>query len=566
MKRKRGHKKHKKSHHHTVADDDDDDDDDGTNNIEDQDSENTELDNSDTEIEVPVKVQVPIHSDVFTDKPGRVKVKLKSSKKLEHQPVHSDAQTQSDTDKSGSYVSIEKQDEGVRGGLELLSDVQATVSGNSLKKGGGIKIKSSRVLGTSGVGVQIMQTSGGSLQERGDRIAETMSDIRKIVGVSHQKEHKVSRYNEEELATSLGVIKKIMKMDAAEPFNAPVDPIALGIPDYLDIIDTPMDFGTICSNIELGHMYKNSEDVYNDVQYIWENCYKYNNKGDYIVDLMKRVKKNFMKYWTAAGLYSNQANKNIASEGNPVGIMAPSDQEKVHAKGTSSKFKKKGGRHGFNKHKSDCLCAVCVVRRRRKEREADAKLVETQIEISDGNVSQEFKQEEPYTENHYSEDASSNLDRSDADVDMEDQNEETPVKVGNPRNEIKEEVIEIRKTRENQQFQIDYESGKSEMEESPVTSQKQNSKYDTPPIRKEEDAVEILKSQLKPDSRIPQQQNMMCKNLRIDENPVIMKLCGALFSSNPKSIWSGPHSLVRQNLPVRKKSYGIHAALEMLRK
>lgn len=54
----------------------------------------------------------------------------------------------------------------------------------------------------------------------------------------------------------------------------------------------------------------NSEDVYNDVKYIWENCYKYNNKGDYIVELMKRVKKNFAKYWTAAELYSKQPQVN----------------------------------------------------------------------------------------------------------------------------------------------------------------------------------------------------------------------------------------------------------------
>lgn len=67
-----------------------------------------------------------------------------------------------------------------------------------------------------------------------------------------------------------------------------------------------MDFGTICSNLENGDKYMNSEDVYKDVQYIWENCNKYNNKGDYILDLMKRVKKNFMKYWMAAGLYSEQ--------------------------------------------------------------------------------------------------------------------------------------------------------------------------------------------------------------------------------------------------------------------
>jgi hypothetical protein len=76
--------------------------------------------------------------------------------------------------------------------------------------------------------------------------------------------------------------------------------------DYFDVIDVPMDFGTICSNLENGVKYMNSELVYKDVQYIWENCNKYNNKGDYILDLMRRVKKNFMKYWTAAGLYGEQ--------------------------------------------------------------------------------------------------------------------------------------------------------------------------------------------------------------------------------------------------------------------
>jgi hypothetical protein len=47
----------------------------------------------------------------------------------------------------------------------------------------------------------------------------------------------------------------------------------------------------------------NSRDVFKDIQFIWENCYKYNSKGDPISDLMKRVKKNFVKYWITAGLY-----------------------------------------------------------------------------------------------------------------------------------------------------------------------------------------------------------------------------------------------------------------------
>ncbi|XP_065870332.1 uncharacterized protein [Euphorbia lathyris] len=110
------------------------------------------------------------------------------------------------------------------------------------------------------------------------------------------------RYNKLELKTSLAVIKKVMSMDEAGPFNAPVDPVSQGLPDYFTVIDTPMDFGTICSNLQNGVKYMNSGDVYKDVNYIWENCCNYNKKGDYIVYLMKRVKKKFLSYWKSAGL------------------------------------------------------------------------------------------------------------------------------------------------------------------------------------------------------------------------------------------------------------------------
>ena len=63
-----------------------------------------------------------------------------------------------------------------------------------------------------------------------------------------------------------------------------------------------MDLGTICKNLERGAKYRNSGDVYKDVQLVWENCRSYNQKGDPILDLLARVKKNFTKYWTAAGL------------------------------------------------------------------------------------------------------------------------------------------------------------------------------------------------------------------------------------------------------------------------
>lgn len=136
-----------------------------------------------------------------------------------------------------------------------------------------------------------------------------------------------SQYDAKELKDALMVVKKIMKMEAAEPFNTPVNPVALGIPDYFDVIDTPMDLGTVCSTLERGEKYMNSRDVFKDVQFIWENCYKYNSKGDPILDLMKRVKKNFVKYWTAAGLYYESPKRTTGTEhegvDNPAGNEDP---------------------------------------------------------------------------------------------------------------------------------------------------------------------------------------------------------------------------------------------------
>ncbi|KAL8222774.1 hypothetical protein R6Q57_020173 [Mikania cordata] len=115
-----------------------------------------------------------------------------------------------------------------------------------------------------------------------------------------------TEYKEQELNAARTVIIKTMNLDAADPFNSPVDPIALEIPDYFDVIDTPMDFGTICKNLENGLKYMNSADVFKDVQYIWYNCIKYNKKGDHILVLMNRVKAFFMKHWMAAGLHTEQ--------------------------------------------------------------------------------------------------------------------------------------------------------------------------------------------------------------------------------------------------------------------
>ncbi|KAF2320032.1 hypothetical protein GH714_022301 [Hevea brasiliensis] len=123
-----------------------------------------------------------INPDGSTDKTTgksvrRVKVKLKTSKLLE---------SQSDTNKSSPQLGLEKQgvvSDKIEDTGNSLSEIKTVVPGNVSKKPGSIKIKFSKVLG--GLRVEKSGSTG---------------------------------------------IKNVMKMDAAETFNVPVNPEALGIP------------------------------------------------------------------------------------------------------------------------------------------------------------------------------------------------------------------------------------------------------------------------------------------------------------------------------------------------
>ena len=57
---------------------------------------------------------------------------------------------------------------------------------------------------------------------------------------------------------------------SAHAFNQPVDPVALAIPDYLDVIDKPMDLGTVDAYLRLDHY--SQEHMLSDVLLVFENA------------------------------------------------------------------------------------------------------------------------------------------------------------------------------------------------------------------------------------------------------------------------------------------------------
>eukprot|EP00762_Andalucia_godoyi_P002109 ANDGO_02479.mRNA.1 Transcription factor GTE10 len=59
------------------------------------------------------------------------------------------------------------------------------------------------------------------------------------------------------------------------PFLEPVDPVALGIPDYFDVIKSPMDLATVESKLNRG-LYSSVDDFAHDMRLIFQNCRAYN--------------------------------------------------------------------------------------------------------------------------------------------------------------------------------------------------------------------------------------------------------------------------------------------------
>ena len=65
------------------------------------------------------------------------------------------------------------------------------------------------------------------------------------------------------------------------PFLAPVDPVALNIPQYHSVIKKPMDLGTTRTKLDQGQ-YENAREFESDIRLVFQNCYRFNRPGDLI--------------------------------------------------------------------------------------------------------------------------------------------------------------------------------------------------------------------------------------------------------------------------------------------
>lgn len=92
------------------------------------------------------------------------------------------------------------------------------------------------------------------------------------------------------------ILTKLKKNPNAGPFLKPVDPIALGIPDYPEKIKNPMDLSTIKHKLDIKE-YSTPEDFNEDMLLMFNNCYLYNQPESVVHSMGKDLQKAYENFY-----------------------------------------------------------------------------------------------------------------------------------------------------------------------------------------------------------------------------------------------------------------------------
>ncbi|CAN4115274.1 unnamed protein product [Withania somnifera] len=104
----------------------------------------------------------------------------------------------------------------------------------------------------------------------------------------------------QELMRQFGtILRQITQHKWAWPFMQPVDVEGLGLHDYYEIIDRPMDFSTIKNQMEATDSagYKHVSEICADVRLVFKNAMKYNDETSDVHLMAKTLLEKFEEKW-----------------------------------------------------------------------------------------------------------------------------------------------------------------------------------------------------------------------------------------------------------------------------
>ncbi|XP_051114291.1 transcription factor GTE6-like [Andrographis paniculata] len=139
----------------------------------------------------------------------------------------------------------------------------------------------------------------------------------------------------QELKRQFGTILRQMTQHKwAGPFMQPVDVVGLGLHDYYEVIEKPMDFSTIKSKMEAKDEtgYKNVREMCADVRLVFKNAMKYNKEKDDVHVMAKSLLDKFETKWLQLLPKVDEEEKRRKEEEAEMQLDMQLAQEVAHAK------------------------------------------------------------------------------------------------------------------------------------------------------------------------------------------------------------------------------------------
>lgn len=142
--------------------------------------------------------------------------------------------------------------------------------------------------------------------------------------------------NNQDLPQCKKILERLMKHPFAGPFLEPVDPVALGIPDYPLIIKHPMDLGTISKKMSQS-AYQDKAHFANDMKLVFNNCRSYNMPGSEIYRMADILSTIFEKSWSTAFSEAPSSKSSTTFHGVSFSTPQPNNKKRGRPKGSKNK-------------------------------------------------------------------------------------------------------------------------------------------------------------------------------------------------------------------------------------
>ncbi|XP_010524841.1 PREDICTED: transcription factor GTE6 [Tarenaya hassleriana] len=173
-------------------------------------------------------------------------------------------------------------------------------------------------------------STAGKDKEKGRHVL----GVRKLQQEAARREA-VAAKRMQDLMRQFGTIfRQITQHKWAWPFMHPVDVEGLGLHDYYEIIDKPMDFSTIKNQMEAkdGTGYKHVMQIYTDMKLVFENAMKYNEEKSDVYSMAKTLLEKFEEKWAQFLPKVKEEEKRREEDKNQAELEMQLAKEASHAK------------------------------------------------------------------------------------------------------------------------------------------------------------------------------------------------------------------------------------------